>query len=553
MAEINNDAPGTPNSAEPGASGAPSEAGTSEAATQDEQEIVQRGFRVLMTRGRRFLNRTLDIRDDANVDGTIETIHKDMVFRGPNVWILICSILIASIGLNINSTAVIIGAMLISPLMGPILAVGLSVGMNDIATLRRAVRNFAVMVIVALVTSTLYFWITPLADVQSELLARTRPTLLDALIGFFGGIAGIIGVSRRDRGNVIPGVAIATALMPPLCTAGYGLANGNWGFFFGASYLFALNSIFIAISTVMIVRFLHFPFVKFIDANARRRVRVRIAVFVAIILLPSTWVLYGVVKESLFRARAASFINENLLTLEGVDIVNQRIVYADSLSQIEVFLAGEELPELLEEQLQTRMAAAGLDNTLLTIHQPRDVAGELGRLSSELRVGIVQDLYERNALALEERELQILGLQEELARYRQDTIPFAQISEELATQYPEMATVSFGKLIEFRDAPRLGVDSEGAGAAEATTGPSAPGPSPAVATTVPDSSSAADAAPPNTQSILAPPLVIDTVPTFMVTWRAGFPRARRIESANRMAAWLKIRLQLDTVQVLGNE
>jgi len=541
MDEINKEA--APGSGSP----EPDPADPAQPDASDEQEAVERSFRVLASRLRRFLNRTLDIRDDANVDGTIETIHKDMVFRGPNVWILICSIFIASIGLNTNSAAVVIGAMLISPLMGPILAVGLSVGMNDIATLRRAVRNFSVMVIVAVLTSTLYFWITPLADVQPELLARTRPTLLDALIGVFGGIAGIIGVSRRDRGNVIPGVAIATALMPPLCTAGYGLANGNWPFFFGASYLFALNSIFIAISTVMIVRFLHFPFVKFIDPAARRRVRARIAVFVAIVLLPSAWVLYGVVKESLFRNRAASFINENLLTLDGIDIVNQRIVYTDTLSQIEVFLAGEELPELLEQQLQTRMAAADLDNTVLTIHQPRDVAGELGRLSSELRVGIIQDLYERNALALEEREQQIVGLREELTRYLQDTIPFAQISQELATQYPEMATVSFGKLIEFRD---VGRDSVPAGpAVGAPTGE----PSPPVTTGIADSVATAGTPPTSAVTLQQASPVIDTVPTFMVTWRPGFPRGRRIESANRMAEWLKIRLQLDTVQILGNE
>ncbi len=487
-----------------------------------EQEMVERSFRVFLSRARRFLSRTLDIRGDANIEGTIETIHKDMVFRGPNVWILICSIFIASIGLNTNSAAVIIGAMLISPLMGPILAVGLSVGTNDIETLRRALRNFSVMVIVALVTSTLYFWITPLGDVQSELLARTRPTLLDALIGVFGGVAGIIGVSRRDRGNVIPGVAIATALMPPLCTAGYGLANGNWPFFFGASYLFALNSIFIAISTVTIVRFLHFPFVKFIDAAARRRVRLRIAIFVAIILLPSTWVLYGVVKESIFRARAASFISDNLLTLDGVDIVNQRVAYGDSISQIEVFLAGEALPAAVEQQLQTRMAQSGLGNTVLRIHQPQNVAGELGRLSSELRVGIVQDLYERNALALEEREERIRGLEDELARYTQDTIPFSQISEELATQYPEMAGVSFGKLIEFRSVPV--VDNT-------QTNPPQPGDGGAL---------------PLTRQ------VIDTIPTFMVTWRADFPRALRPERADRMANWLKIRLGFDTVQVLEN-
>ncbi|MEZ4417311.1 MAG: DUF389 domain-containing protein [Gemmatimonadota bacterium] len=491
-----------------------------------EPEMVQRSFRVFIRGVRRFLNRTLDIRDDANIDGTIETIHKDMVFRGPNVWVLVCSIFIASIGLNTNSAAVIIGAMLISPLMGPILAIGLSVGMNDIETLRRAVRNFAVMVAVALVTSTLYFLVTPLGDVQSELLARTRPTLLDAAIAVFGGIAGIIGVSRRDRGNVIPGVAIATALMPPLCTAGYGLANGNWPFFFGASYLFALNSIFIAISTVMIVRFLHFPFVKFIDAESRRRVRTRIAVFVALVLLPSTWVLYGVVKESLFRRRAADFINQNLMSLPGIDIINERIEYADSLSRIEVFLAGDTIPALLEQQLQTRMAASGLGNTTLRLHQPQDVRGELGRLSSELRVGIVQDLYERNARALAEREQRILELENRLALFAGDTVPIEQITREVRAQYPAIDHIAFGRIIELRTLPpdttMLAGDSARAQALDT------------VSTTRP------------------PALVRDTVPTLMVQWQGGTPRARRTEQEALLANWLKIRLSLDTVHVIGN-
>ncbi|HAP70095.1 MAG TPA: TIGR00341 family protein, partial [Flavobacteriales bacterium] len=204
--------------------------------------------------------------------------------RGYVVWILICSIFIASIGLNLNSTAVIIGAMLISPLMAPILAIGLSVGTNDWDTLKRALKNFGVMVVVALMTSTLYFLITPLQEAQPELLARTSPTFLDALIAIFGGLAGIIGISRRSRGNVIPGVAIATALMPPLCTAGYGLANGQWSFFFGAFYLFTLNSIFIAGATFIIVRYLKFPLVSFVNSDTEKKVKRYMLAFVILVI-----------------------------------------------------------------------------------------------------------------------------------------------------------------------------------------------------------------------------------------------------------------------------
>jgi uncharacterized hydrophobic protein (TIGR00271 family) len=457
---------------------------------------------------RRFVSRTLDIRRDANVQGTIETIHKDMVFAGPNVWVLVCSIFIASIGLNTNSAAVIVGAMLISPLMGPILAIGLSIGVNDLPTLRRSIRHFSVMTIVALITSTLYFLLTPLSDVQSELLARTRPTLLDAAIALFGGVAGIVGVSRRDRGNVIPGVAIATALMPPLCTAGFGLAKGNWPFFFGALYLFALNCVFIATATVIVVRFLRFPFVEFIDLAARRRVRRRIAMYVLLILAPSVWLMVGVVKESLFHRRANDFIAQNLANLPGIDIVNQRIVYSDTLSTIEVFLAGSGLPAVLRDQLQSRMATSGLAHTSLRIHEPQDLAQELGRLSGELRVGIVQDLYERQAAVLANREGRIRELETTIAGFRGDSIPVEQISREVAAQYPTVAGLSLGRLVTARER-------------------------------VPEDGS-------------APVRYLDTIPTALVQWRSSATSAQRTQDAVRLASWLRIRLGLDTIQILGN-
>jgi uncharacterized hydrophobic protein (TIGR00271 family) len=478
------------------------------ATSESDRTGVDRSAATMLRATRRFLARTLDIRHEANIPGTIETIHKDMVFAGHNVWVLVCSIFIASIGLNTNSAAVIIGAMLISPLMGPILAVGLSVGVNDLPTLRRAVRHFSVMVIVALVTSTLYFLVTPLSDIQSELLARTRPTLLDAAIAIFGGVAGVVGVSRRDRGNVIPGVAIATALMPPLCTAGFGLANQNWPFFFGALYLFALNCVLIATATVGIVRFLRFPFVEFIDLEARRRVRRRIAVFATLILAPSAWLMVGVVKESLFRRRANDFIAQNLATIPGVDIVNQRIVYGDTLSTIEVFLAGSGLPPMLREQLEARMALGGLARTTLRLHEPQDVAREVGRLSGELRVGIVQDLYERQAAALSEREQRIRDLEGVIAGFSEDSIPMEQVAREVAVQYPSVVRLSLGRLVTARQ----GTSEDGA----------------------------------------MPVSPLDTIPTALVEWRAGATRAQRNQDQVRLASWLRIRLGLDTIQIIGN-
>ncbi len=469
---------------------------------------TRKAFLTVLAVVRRFLSRTLDIRREANFEGTVETIHKDMVFQGPNVWVLVCSIFIASIGLNVNSAAVIIGAMLISPLMGPILGMGLSVGMNDLPNLRRAVRYFVVMTLVALVTSTLYFLVTPLDVAQPELLARTRPTILDAAIALFGGVAGIVSVSRRDRGNVIPGVAIATALMPPLCTAGYGLAHGNWSYFFGAFYLFALNSIFIATATVAVVRYLRFPFVEFMDDAARRRVRLRIAFFVTIVLIPSAWVLFGVVKESLFLKRANDFVAQNLSGIPGTNVLSQRFQYSDTLSVVEVFLTGSSLPSGLRAQLESRMAAAGLRRTVLRLHEPEDLAGEIGRLSSELRVGIVQDLYERQAAALGERERRILELEATLAAFTRDTIPVEQITREVAVQHPGVERLSFGRVVQARETQ----DSAGV-----TLG-----------------------------------YALDTIPTVLVAWRMGTPRSLRTQEQTQLSAWLKVRLGLDTIQVIGN-
>ncbi|HPC26926.1 MAG TPA: DUF389 domain-containing protein, partial [Paludibacteraceae bacterium] len=197
-----------------------------------------------------------NLHEDTNIETTLESIKKDVEFKGANVWILFFAVIVCSVGLNVNSTAVIIGAMLISPLMGPINGVGLAVGINDAELLRNALKNLLIMILVGLLASTLYFLITPLSDAQSELLARTRPTIFDVLIAFFGGLAGIVAASRKEgKITVIAGVAIATALMPPLCTAGFGLATGQMKYFGGAFYLLFLNSFFIALATLLMVRY----------------------------------------------------------------------------------------------------------------------------------------------------------------------------------------------------------------------------------------------------------------------------------------------------------
>ena len=386
---------------------------------------------------RRFVRETMDLQWEAHIESTMEIIRKDMIFRGHVVWVLVCSIFIASIGLNVNSTAVIIGAMLISPLMGPILATGLAVGTNDMDLLRRALKNFLIMVTVALITSTLYFLITPISDHQSELLARTRPTLLDAGVAIFGGIAGIIGVSRRNRGNVVPGVAIATALMPPLCTAGYGLATLQWNFLFGALYLFVLNAIFIALSTVSIVRVLKFPLVKELNPRREKRVKLYMAISIVLLLAPSGWVLYEVTQEAIFRREAERFIKANF-PLDGTEVVDRRITYTDAERRIDLYLGGEPLPEGARSILEKQLLQRDLGQVKLIVHQ----AGASNFDLQAMRSGIIEDLYARNEQQLAEKDERIRRLEKQL-----DPIPMDALVREMAVVFPGIQRFSYANAV----------------------------------------------------------------------------------------------------------
>ena len=284
-----------------------------------------RGFRLGISLLLKSVWSILNITDNAQPEDTIRGIERDIDFRGFNVWILILAIFIASIGLNVNSTAVIIGAMLISPLMGPIMGLGLSVGISDWSMLKRSFRSLAIAVSVSLLTSSLYFAITPLSDAQSELLARTSPNLLDVFIAFFGGLAGILAGSRKEKNNVVPGVAIATALMPPLCTAGYGIGTGQWQFAIGAFYLFLINSIFISISTFMVVRLLRFPAKELADSKKQKKLRGYISLFAVITMVPAVWVFYNTVVESLYNRRIDAFVNE-IVSYDGTEIVKKYLI-----------------------------------------------------------------------------------------------------------------------------------------------------------------------------------------------------------------------------------
>ncbi len=394
----------------------------------------------------RYLRRVTDIKQGTDEDQTMEGIVRDIDFKGPNLWILALSILICSIGLNTNSTAVIIGAMLISPLMGPILGAGLSIGINDFSMLKRSARSLLNAVIISVITSTLYFWISPLHDAQSELLARTNPTLFDVLIATFGGLAGIIAGSRKEKSNVIPGVAIATALMPPLCTAGYGLGTGQIEFFFGAFYLFFINAVFIFFSTFLVVRWLGFKKKQFVDRKVEKRVRVYIGIFIVLTMGPSLWLGYGVVRQSIFNARASTFVADNI-RYDGIEVISTKFTYDDEPPKIEITLIGEILGQKEISSLRNRLSNYDLEGSNLVVHQSADATSRIAeQLNKELRVGIIEDLYKKNEEALASKDEQIRLLEQALETYQGKIFPLSQVASEMRVHYPMIDGLALGTL-----------------------------------------------------------------------------------------------------------
>lgn len=396
-----------------------------------------------------YFKNVVNIRDEVDYEGSVASIKKDIDFKGVNVWILGASIVIASIGLNVNSTAVIIGAMLVSPLMGPIVGIGLSVGINDFQMLTRSLKSLGTAVLISVIVSTIYFLLTPFGEVQSELIARTKPNLLDVLIAIFSGIALIVAKTQRGTvASVILGVAIATALMPPLCTAGYGLANGNWQFFLGAFYLFLINSVFIALSTWLIVKYLKFPLASYMDAARQKRVKNYILIISLIIIIPSGFTFWSTIQESIFESEAETFITENFV-FEGSEVINKKITYnTDKPSTIEVFMIGEIVTDKNEKELNRKLASSGIKNVSLKIHQSKDQTDEIaGKLSAVVKTGIIEEIYRKNEDLIKNKDQRIEFLENELMKYRKDTIPFTSIKKEIKIQYPQITKLSYGNTI----------------------------------------------------------------------------------------------------------
>ncbi|MGL5787814.1 MAG: TIGR00341 family protein [Bacteroidales bacterium] len=393
---------------------------------------------------RGFLKERLDMSTEKSNDlETIEAIKKGVEFKGVNLWILIFAVFIASLGLNTNSTAVIIGAMLISPLMGPIMGVGLGLGINDLELINKSLKNLGVATVFSLLTAALYFFITPMNEARSELLARTTPTIYDVLIAFFGGMAGIVAGSAKEKGNVIPGVAIATALMPPLCTAGYGLATAQWSFFFGAFYLYFINSVFISLATFLGVQIMKFPKTNFVNAERAKYVSRIVTTTVILTIIPSIWISYNMVKQSVFEQRANHFVKEEL-NFPGTQIVSKNI-NAVGKRNIQVAFIGQSVTPKELENARMKMDKYNLQDVELIISQ----GGADNADITTLKAMVLEDFYLNNEKALKEKEIQISFLNDELDSYETLMRKSYEIAPEIKALFPMVQSVSFSKGIDY--------------------------------------------------------------------------------------------------------
>ncbi len=447
-----------------------------------------------------FLADLLDIRINTDQKATKESIIDDIAFKGHTSWILMCSVFIASVGLNANSTAVVIGAMLISPLMGPILGMGYALAVNDIDTLRRSLKNFAVMVILSILTAFLFFKFFPLRDESSELLARTAPDIRDVLIAFFGGLALVIARAKRGTvASVIFGVAIATALMPPLCTAGFGLANWNMDHFFGAMYLFMINTIFIGLATFLVLKLLKFPMVRYANSQKRKRTAQLASLLGILVMIPAGKTFYDVLQESKFKNQAEAFINESIKTYQfsvSGFVLDKTIDLAYNKGEnpsIEFVIIGDEsIPENVIKTWETQMQKyPKLQKASLKIR-----GGEQSQ--SEEKFQYVTELYEQKKKEIISKDERIEVLEKELERLSKFSIkavPFDEISKEVKINYNSIAELGFGNEIK-TDFTKT-----------------------------------------------------DTVPVFFVKWKNGIPAAQQQEELKKIQAWLNLRMDSDELEV----
>ena len=376
---------------------------------------------------------SVDLEGHIDTEAAERSIRNNIFFRGPNAWILAIAIIIASVGLNVNSIPVVIGAMLISPLMGPIFGLGLGLGISDVQLVKSSGKNLLVMVVISLTASFLYFLITPLSlSNPTELLARTNPTIYDVLIALFGGFAGIFEQCRKEKGTVFAGVAIATALMPPLCTAGFGLAGGNFGYFFGALYLFFINCLFIMLATYISVKYFKFRETEYSDISTGRKTKRMITMLIILFIVPSIWSAVILINQNRFEENAIAFIEHSKSYGKSI-IYDYKIDHTDG-STIEISFVGEPLDERTRSDIYSTAARYGISKEKLIIndHTTTESINEME---------LVKDLYDRMEREISTRDAEIARLRAELESSESDKIPYKQLAQEITSTYPTIQEI----------------------------------------------------------------------------------------------------------------
>ncbi len=389
----------------------------------------------------RFLRVITRLKGGTNAEGTIDEITKNVKLRGVNVWMLVCSAILASIGLDVNSTAVIIGAMLISPLMSPILGVGLGVAIRNRSLLIDALKNLALATFLSLLTSYIYFFVSPLGDATAEINARITPTILDVGVAFFGGVAGIVAGSRRDKTNAIPGVAIATALMPPICVAGFGLAKMSSGIFLGAFYLYFINSVFISLATFLISVMLNFPKHEEIDENQYTNVKRFIIGFAILVTIPSAFIFYNVLDKLRFDKNVKDFVSTECRTDYRRPIQNE-IINSDGQQTLKIYTVGQAVSVDEKKALAVKLGDYGLSRLQLEFIQLNVSPDEFERLTSDVQVNISDKLGVLQS-SEDEQKKTIELLRAQLAEVKNNSMPDRAFLNEIKWLFPEIVNVEW--------------------------------------------------------------------------------------------------------------
>ena len=395
-----------------------------------------------------FIKELISINHNVDRSETISLIKSDIQFSGTNIWILMCSIIIASIGLINNSTAVIIGAMLISPLMGPIRGIGLALSTNDFKVLIKSLSNFGVMVAVSVFASFLFFLITPLKSETPEILSRTEPQVLDILIAFFGGLAGVISATVKNKSGgltVVPGVAIATALMPPLCTVGFGIATANWAYFIGAFYLFLLNSVFICLATFMVLRLLKFPLVQFVDPKVERKVKLYVFSVILLIIIPSVFKFSNMIKKSIFEQNAELYVEKVIMINDNIRIVDiPKYEYEDENSKITLNISGEYVSKDRINDWKRQLVNYDLVDTKLKINnltqQEIDEAELLGTYLKDRDNQINTISHEKDSIS-SQRD----SYKDQLNKINNKAIKLKQVSDRIRLHFDKIVDLNYGE------------------------------------------------------------------------------------------------------------